>query len=294
MIGAKERAAVRGDRGAGRGRGAALATATVLALGVASCTGGDLEAEVGGTAIERDDDGGTAGVDDERGVTAEEEGLVDEEERADGGSERAHGDEERTDGEVTASDGAAARDDEADPATRPTPSPSPTGGSSPSPTTTRPAAGPTPSPTAAPTPARPAAQELAAGPAERRSEAIGLGDDGWVTVSSAGPIEPGVAPPPFRVDVDVQVEGAEPVGGAVCAVTLQASEDRALSAVGRVTVRLVTVDQDGVERRLTRQRLDLDVELAAGGTYRLPPSAPSTVDARELSMVTCEADFAPS
>jgi hypothetical protein len=293
MIGADERAAVRGERGARRGRGVALATASVLTLGLASCTGGDLEPEVGGAAIERDDEGRTAGVDDERGATAEEQGLVDEAERSDGASEPAGG-------EVTASDGAAARDDEtgaADPATRPTPSPSPTGGPSPSPsptTTQGPTARPSPSPTAAPTPARPAAQQLAAGPAERRSEAIGLGDDGWVTVSSAGPIEPGVAPPPFRVDVDVQVEGADPVGGAVCAVTLQASEDRALSAVGRVTVRLVTVDQDGVERRLTRQRLDLDVELAAGGTYRLPPTVPLTVDARELSMVTCEADFAPS
>jgi hypothetical protein len=269
-----------------------------LAIALTACTGGEVEAEVGGAALERDDDGQAVGVDDERGATAEEEGLVDdgdpEEQAGEDGADDTAGDDV-TDEDAADRSGASSRPASPGPTPTSTASPTPAPTRTPTPTTSpvptrTPAAPASPAPS---TPAPPVARVLTAGPAEQRSEALGLGDEGWVVTSSAGPIEPGVAPPPFRVDVDVVAEGADPIGGAVCAVTLQAADDRGLSAEGLVTVRLVLEDHEGARRLLTRQLLNLDVTLAAGRSHRIDPSAPLTVDARELAKVTCEAVFEP-
>jgi hypothetical protein len=112
--------------------------------------------------------------------------------------------------------------------------------------------------------------------------------------SSAGPAEPGDTQPPFRVDIDVRSEGSEPIGEAVCAVSLAAGDDRGLVATGRATVTLVLRAHDGAERRRVRQLLDLDVELAPSQDLRVDPSAPFRVDAREVASATCEARFEPN
>jgi hypothetical protein len=93
----------------------------------------------------------------------------------------------------------------------------------------------------------------------------------------------------------VRSEGSEPIGDAVCAVSLEAGDDRGLVAQGRATVTLVLTADDGSERRLTRQLLDLDVELGPGQRSAGRPERPrSTVDARELASATCEARFEPN
>jgi hypothetical protein len=289
--------------------GRTLIAASVGVLVLTACSGGDdePETEVGGVALERDDDGGSVAVEDERGERAEDEGLVEPDDPDDGTSDDGSSDD---DGAADGTDGDAA-DDASDDGTStsgsstsggttstgsgsggsapaPSPSPSPTAAPAPSPSpTTAPAPSPSPSPTPSP-------RVLWSGPAVTGSEAIGLGDDGWVVTSSTGPTEPGELPPPFRVDVDVVSDDAGPVGGAVCAVSLQAGDDRGLVAVGRATVTLVLTADDGTVRRLTRQLLDLDVELGPGGSLQVDPSAPVQVDARELERATCEARFDPA
>jgi hypothetical protein len=285
--------------------GRTLVVASACALALSACSGGDdaPEAEVGGVALERDEDGGTVAVEDERGATAEEEGLVDADEgdEADEGALDDPADDDpaedgttgTTDADATAGDGTsstgATTADGSGSASGGAPAPAPSPASGPSPT-----ASPTASPPPASSPApAPAPRVLGAGPAFTGSDASGLGDDGWVVTSSTGPTEPGDLPPPFRVDVDVVSEGG-PLGGAVCAVSLQAGEDRGLVAVGRATVTLVLTADDGTVRRLTRQLLDLDVELGPGGALQVDPSAPVEVDARQLASATCEARFDPA
>jgi hypothetical protein len=304
-----EGASVRGSRVQVRGsRGVrSLAVGMTLALVLVACSsdGDEVETEVGGAALERGDDGAPVAVDDERGEVAEGEGLLDApdetgaEEAEDDGTAAADasdaaGTSDPVDSGTAAGDGAtsggSAPSSGATPAPSPTPAPTP----APSPTATAsPTPAPSPTPTPNPTPA-PSPRVLAAGPATSGSQAQGLGDDGWVVTSSAGPVEPGDTPPPFRVDVDVRSEGSEPIGDAVCAVSLEAADDRGLVAQGRATVTLVLTAHDGSERRLVRQLLDLDVELAPGQDLRVDPSAPFAVDAREVASATCEARFEPN
>jgi hypothetical protein len=288
-----------------------LAAGLTLAFVLVACSGDgdDVETEVGGAALERDDEGEPIAVDDERGEVAEDEGLVDpsdettsdgslSEEAEDDGSDpvdrpdpietadvgEGTGSTGTSGGGTPAGDGATSGGNAPSSGAAPAPSPTPT----PSPTRT-PTASPAPAPSPTPSP-----RVLTAGPATSGSEAQSLGDDGWVVTSSAGPVEPGDSPPPFRVDVDVRSEGSDPVGGAVCAVSLEAGDDRGLVAEGRATVTLVLTGHDGSQRRLVRQLLDLDVELAPGQDLRVDPSAPFTVDAREVASATCEAGFEPN
>jgi hypothetical protein len=284
-----------------------LAVGLTLALVLVACSseGDEVETEVGGAALERGDDGAPVAVDDERGEVAEGEGLLDAPDET--GSQEAEDDGTAAadasgpaDSSAPADSGTAAGDGATSggsaPSSGATSTPSPTPAPSPTASPTRaPTRTPAPSPTPVPSPSpAPSPRVLAAGPATSGSEAQGLGDDGWVVTSSAGPVEPGDTPPPFRVDVDVHSDGSEPIGDAVCAVSLEAGDDRGLVAQGRATVTLVLTAHDGSQRRLVRQLLDLDVELAPGQDLRVDPSAPFAVDAREVASATCEARLEPN
>jgi hypothetical protein len=282
--------------------GRAAVVAAALTIGLTACSGSSEpdEAEVGGVALERGEDGGTVAVDDERGRLAEDEGLVGTDEPPDERDDRAEADRsgapaseaEGPDGEGSGSvgttagtDGPAASGGAPTPTATPAPAPRTTPSSAP--VTPR----PTPTPTASPSPT-PAPRVLQAGPARTFSEASAE-YGAWVVLSGTPAFGPGELPPPFRVDVDVQGEGG-PTGGAVCAVRLQAGEDRGLVARGTATVTLVLTDHDGATTRLLRQRLDLDVHLGAGGSVDVDPSPPVQVDAADWAAASCEARFDPS
>jgi hypothetical protein len=138
-----------------------------------------------------------------------------------------------------------------------------------------------------PAPSGPSPVSLEAG-LGLRGDSIGFGPEGTEILAS-GPLE---SPPAVGARSDAVRPGeADEVQ---CRSSLQAPQDRGLTAVGDLEISLLIERHDGTSRRVPLLIMELDVELAAGARHELPTTRSRAFDRDVVASLSCEADCRPA